>query len=323
MRTASCAIVVRLSSFILSSLCLFATTAFLSLSLLASSVFLTLCFFTASVLLASLCFLTTAVFFATLSLFTSSVFLTLCFLATSFVLSSLRFFASAVLFTDSLIFTSLSLLSTACLFADSLIFTPLSLLTATCLFTDSFVFASLSLFTATCFFTNPIVLTSQSLLAAMVYIVVTSVTCSDYNSWCVTSLWTAWSGNVAVIDWHVITMSAEVTSATVCSPTVTAYVSCVVVRSAIKEKIIAIMSVYYETPCICNPCNRAVEILYGDVVVVLPAVKNVSQILVSAIPQIAVGIAVMVEVVEIVEVYFVDIIVLCFGEIEFVVHLVC
>ena len=157
----------------------------------------------------------------------------------------------------------------------------------------------------------------------MVYIVVTSVTCSDYNSWCVSSLWTAWSGNVAVIDWHVITMSAEVTSATVCSPTVTAYVSCVVVRSAIKEKIIAIMSVYYETPCICNPCNRAVEILYGDVVVVLPAVKNVSQILVAAIPQIAVGIAVMVEVVEIVEVYFVDIIVLCFGEIEFVVHLVC
>jgi hypothetical protein len=157
----------------------------------------------------------------------------------------------------------------------------------------------------------------------MVYIVVTSVTCSDYNSWCVTSLWTAWSGNVAVIDWHVITMSAEVASATVCSPTVTAYVSCVVVRSAIKEKIIAIMSVYYETPCICNPCNRAVEILYGDVVVVLPAVKNVSQILVAAIPQIAVGIAVMVEVVEIVEVYFVDIIVLCFGEIEFVVHLVC
>jgi hypothetical protein len=157
----------------------------------------------------------------------------------------------------------------------------------------------------------------------MVYIVVTSVTCSDYNSWCVTSLWTAWSGNVAVIDWHVITMSAEVTSAAVCSPTMTAYVSCVVVRSAIKEKIIAIMSVYYETPCICNPCNRAVEILYGDVVVVLPAVKNVSQILVSAIPQIAVGIAVMVEVVEIVEVYFVDIIVLCFGEIEFVVHLVC
>jgi hypothetical protein len=157
----------------------------------------------------------------------------------------------------------------------------------------------------------------------MVYIVVTSVTCSDYNSWCVTSLWTAWSGNVAVIDWHVITMSAEVTSATVCSPTMTAYVSCVVVRSAIKEKIIAIMSVYYETPSICNPCNWAVEVLDGDVVVVLPAVKNVSQILVAAIPQIAVGIAVMVEVVEIVEVYFVDIIVLCFGEIEFVVHLVC
>ncbi len=311
MRTASCAIVVRLSSFILSSLCLFATTVLLSLSFLASSVLLTLCFFAASVFLTFLRFLTTAVFFATLSLFTSSVFLTLCF------------FASAVLFTDSLIFTSLSLLSTACLFADSLIFTSLSLLTATCLFTDSFVFTSLSLFTATCFFTNPIVLTSQSLLAAMVYIVVTSVTCSDYNSWCVTSLWTAWSGNVAVIDWHVITMSAEVTSATVCSPTVTAYVSCVVVRSAIKEKIIAIMSVYYETPCICNPCNRAVEILYGDVVVVLPAVKNVSQILVAAIPQIAVGIAVMVEVVEIVEVYFVDIIVLCFGEIEFVVHLVC
>ena len=305
MSAASCAIVVRLSSFVLSSLHLFATTAFLSLSLLASSVLLTLCFLAASVLLTFLRFLTTAVFFATLSLFTSSVFLTLCFFATSFVLSSLRFFASAVLFTDSLIFTSLSLL------------------TATCLFTDSFVFTSLSLFTATCFFTNPIVLTSQSLLAAMVYIVVTSVTCSDYNSWCVSSLWTAWSGNVAVIDWHVITMSAEVTSATVCSPTVTAYVSCVVVRSAIKEKIIAIMSVYYETPCICNPCNRTVEILYGDVVVVLPAVKNVSQILVSAIPQIAVGIAVMVEVVEIVEVYFVDIIVLCFGEIEFVVHLVC
>ena len=305
MRTASCAIVVRLSSFILSSLCLFATTVLLSLCLFASSVLLTLCFFAASVLLTFLRFLTTAVFFATLSLFTSSVFLTLCFLATSFVLASLSFFASAALFADSLIFTSLSLL------------------TATCLFTDSFVFTSLSLFTATCFFTNPIVLTSQSLLAAMVYIVVTSVTCSDYNSWCVTSLWTAWSGNVAVIDWHVITMSAEVTSATVCSPTVTAYVSCVVVRSAIKEKIIAIMSVYYETPCICNPCNRTVEILYGDVVVVLPAVKNVSQILVSAIPQIAVGIAIVVEVVEIVEVYFVDIIVLCFGEIEFVVHLVC
>ena len=305
MRTASCAIVVRLSSFILSSLCLFATTVLLSLSFLASSVLLTLCFFAASVLLTFLRFLTTAVFFATLSLFTSSVFLTLCFLATSFVLSSLRFFASAAFFADSLIFTSLSLLAATCLFADSLLFTSLSLLTATC------------------FFTNPIVLTSQSLLAAMVYIVVTSVTCSDYNSWCVTSLWTAWSGNVAVIDWHVITMSAEVTSATVCSPTVTAYVSCVVVRSAIKEKIIAIMSVYYETPCICNPCNRAVEILYGDVVVVLPAVKNVSQILVSAIPQMAVGIAVMVEVVEIVEVYFVDIIVLCFGEIEFVVHLVC
>ena len=157
----------------------------------------------------------------------------------------------------------------------------------------------------------------------MVDVVMTSVTCSDYNSWCVTCLWTAWSSNVSVIGWHVIAMSAEVASATVCSPSVTANVCCIVVRSAIKEEVVAIVAVDNETPSICNPCNWTVEVLDGDVVVVLPAVKNVAQILVTAIPQIAVGIAIVVEVVEIVEVYFVDVIVLCFGEIEFVIHLVC
>ena len=305
MRTASCAIVVRLSSFILSSLCLFATTVLLSLSLLASSVLLTLCFFAASVLLTFLRFLTTAVFFATLSLFTPSVFLTLCFFATSFIFTSLCFFASAAFFADSLVLTSLSLLAAACLFANSIVLT------------------SLRFFTSAAFFTNSLILASQSLLAATVDVVMTSVTCSDYNSWCVTCLWTAWSSNVAVIGWHVIAMSAEVASATVCSPSVTANVCCIVVRSAIEEEVVAIVAVDNETPSICNPCNWAVEVLDGDVVVVLPAVKNVAQIFVSAIPQIAVGIAIVVEVVEIVEVYFVDVIVLCFGEIEFVIHLVC
>ena len=147
----------------------------------------------------------------------------------------------------------------------------------------------------------------------MVDVVVASVTCSNGNSWRVTSLWTAWGSNVAVIGWHVIAMSAEVASAAVSSPSVTANVGCIVVWSAIEEEVVAIVAIDYETPSVCNPCNRTVEILDGNVVVVLPAVENVSQIFVAAIPQISVGFAIVVEVVEIVEVYFVDVIVLRFG----------
>ena len=83
-----------------------------------------------------------------------------------------------------------------------------------------------------------------------------------------------------------------------------------------------VVSVHCKRPAACLPCYRTIEVRESHILVVLPAVQDIAEVSVTAIPPDAEDITVSVQAHQVVEVNFIDCLILCSGEVELVSHLV-
>ena len=87
-------------------------------------------------------------------------------------------------------------------------------------------------------------------------------------------------------------------------------------RMCIVEMPSVIVSIYCKRPAACLPSHRAIEVVQGHILVVLPAVQNIAEVCIAAIPPDAENITVSVQAHQVVEVDLIDCLILCSSEVE-------
>ena len=86
----------------------------------------------------------------------------------------------------------------------------------------------------------------------------------------------------------------------------------------IVEMTSVVVRVHCERPVACLPCYRAIEVGESHILVKLPAVQDIAEVSVTAIPPDAEDITVSVQAHQVVEVDLIDCLILCSGKVELV-----
>ena len=92
--------------------------------------------------------------------------------------------------------------------------------------------------------------------------------------------------------------------------------------TVIVEMASVVVRVHCKRPAASLPSYRAIEVGESHILVVLPAVQDIVEVSVTAIPPDAEDISVSVQAHQVVEVDLIDCLILCSGEVELVGHLV-
>ena len=106
------------------------------------------------------------------------------------------------------------------------------------------------------------------------------------------------------------------------NPVVAALVSHEHRWTGIVEMASVVVRVHCKRPAAGLPCYRTIEVGECHILVELPAVQDIAEVSVTAIPPDAEDITVSVQAHQVVEIDLIDCLILCSGEIELVSHLV-